>query len=1212
MNLGQSIRSGVKWLAFGKVGGRLFEFAFGIALARLLVPADFGMIATIQIFTGFVGMFVAGGMGQSLIRARQADADDFTAVFTLQLGVGLCVYGMFFAGAPLIAQFFGDPLYAELVRVSALTFLLRPLVTMRNAWLNREMDFKSRTLVDVATGFFGGVVSVALALAGLGVWSLTLSGLIGAFFNYLWLVRLTPLRLRLNFDTATMQRHAGYGARIVGNDFVDYVRVQAKVLLLSKLAGPAFLGLFNKAESLSRIPNQLLMSPTMEPLFRAMSKSQDNLDQVKYLYYRAITLLTAYTTPAYVLLWWIAEPFIAFVYGEKWAAAGAPMSVLTWVGLCLNVLLPSSVLLAVRNRLGQEMLATAINLPLLALACWIGLRWGLVGVAWGLVVAQAVHAVQLYILASRSLPTRWSDLRRALAPGWLLGALTFVALALLDRAIGPWARSAPAAYVFAMSAVGIAVAATAFLFLPLAALHSEAERWRAMLARQSRQALRRLFPSTHQRPEPDAMTTHVRPRPADQSMTPRPVRRRAKTILMLSLAGALAVLAYSARTDLAPQVRRSLAAQWRSFEHWPLPVDTITLPFDMGVADIDGDGHLDLYTTNHNYRQYLFLNGGDGGFRDVLRDWKLDQSPALPGAEQSKDLPAFAQPGAYLYWLGDTLNLRLHAIESLPPLRGTIHLFNLAGVVRNEGVNIRESVSRVGAIPETRIVFDAASSGHLVLYPSSRGTPITVRLDAPWARAQTFVGRLATVPEPFAGVLDPTARQDDSCAQCLTFEMTLLDRHGMAWADFNGDGRPDAFVNRGAIGGTLRSFPAPDRDRVRDELLLSDGPGRFVDRARESGLAKKDCSGRHVRIVDFDGDGRLDIFNNCLDRGNVGGGYPKQLYRQLADGRFEDVAERVKLDFREHEIVDLVWFDTDGDGRVDLFTHEETGYYVYRLVNGVFERNKVHTGPFHRASVKGLKGDTTDYWQFDGKLSVADFDGDGQLDVFVASKRGNVLLAGDGKGGFRPVDLDKVGLPQHSVAATWVDYDSDGRMDLHIVPEGLYRQQPDGRFARTGLLALAEAKYQAAIVNWFDRDGDGMLDVVVALQENASQWRWWERLYKRGDVRGRDDRFDWRVEAHRNLTRGPGWLQLRLVGGSGNPDAIGARVTLRSASRQQVRQVGSHDGAYLSQGHHRLYFGLGDERAPLSLDITWPDGRRQTVSGVAPNQLLTIRRDSLP
>ena len=122
------------------------------------------------------------------------------------------------------------------------------------------------------------------------------------------------------------------GAKIVGNDFVNYLRAQSRTLILSKMAGPAFLGLFNKAESLSRLPNQLLMSPTMEPLFRAMSKAQGNLDQTKYLYYRAVTLLMAYTLPAYALLWWIAEPFITFVYGPKWIESGAPMSILTLAG----------------------------------------------------------------------------------------------------------------------------------------------------------------------------------------------------------------------------------------------------------------------------------------------------------------------------------------------------------------------------------------------------------------------------------------------------------------------------------------------------------------------------------------------------------------------------------------------------------------------------------------------------------------------------------------------------------------------------------------------------------------------------------------------------------------------------------------------------------------------------------------------------------------
>jgi O-antigen/teichoic acid export membrane protein len=481
MTLGDSIRSGVKWLAFGRIGGRLLEFAFGIALARLLVPADFGMTVTVSIFTGFVGMFTAGGMGQSLIRAKVADQNDFSAVFTLQLGIGVLVYLGFFIAAPWIAAFFDEPLYRELIRVSALSFLLRPFLSMRNAWLTRKMDFRSRTLVNMATGAFGGVLSVAMAFAGMGVWSLVVSGLLASLFKSFWLARLTPVVARFNPDIAAMRKHAGYGSRIVGTEFINYLRNQSKIFLLSKLGGPALVGIYNKAESQSRLPNQILMAPTMEPLFRAMSKTQDNLDQTKYLFYRAITLLMAYTLPAYALLWWIAEPFIFVVYGPKWIETGAPMSILTLAGPFLNVALPSSTLLAVRNHLGKDALATGMNIPILAGACIIGLQWGVVGVAWGVVLAQAVFAVHLYSYVLQVLPSRAADLMRAAAPGAALGALQFAVLALVHHVLAPSPHQQPALYLLAMCGSGALTAVLAFLFLPLPALHSERDRWRRQL-----------------------------------------------------------------------------------------------------------------------------------------------------------------------------------------------------------------------------------------------------------------------------------------------------------------------------------------------------------------------------------------------------------------------------------------------------------------------------------------------------------------------------------------------------------------------------------------------------------------------------------------------------------------------------------------------------------------------------------------------------------
>jgi len=481
MSVGQGIRGGVKWLMAGKIGNRFMEFAFGVILARLLVPADFGMIATIAVFTGFVGMFTSGGMGQSLIRAKEADANDFTAVFTLQLTMGVVAYLAFFLTAPWIAHLFDQPLYTNLIRVSALSFLLRPFFVMRNSWLNREMNFKSRSVVDVAAGFVTGISSALMAWGGMGVWSLVLSGLLGALFQNLWLARLTPLKLSLNMDIATMRKHSAYGFKIVANDFVSYLRSESKSLILSKLAGPAFLGLFNKAESLSRLPNQLVMSSTMQPVFRAMSKVQDDLDQTKYLFYRTITLLMAYTTPIYVLLWWIAEPFIGVVYGEKWLEAGAPMAILATAGVFLNVIFPCVVVLSAQNRLGQEMLAQSINLLVIIGATFIGLNWGLEGVAWGIVLSQVSVAVHFYLLVRRTLPTRVGDLIRAAAPGLSLSALLLGVLALTDFLLGAHKTATPLLYLAVMSFCGGLFYSAAFLLIPIPALQTEAARWRQKL-----------------------------------------------------------------------------------------------------------------------------------------------------------------------------------------------------------------------------------------------------------------------------------------------------------------------------------------------------------------------------------------------------------------------------------------------------------------------------------------------------------------------------------------------------------------------------------------------------------------------------------------------------------------------------------------------------------------------------------------------------------
>lgn len=666
------------------------------------------------------------------------------------------------------------------------------------------------------------------------------------------------------------------------------------------------------------------------------------------------------------------------------------------------------------------------------------------------------------------------------------------------------------------------------------------------------------------------------------SATPTPKRWRGFLIVLL-LSGA-ALLLYSARDDLKPPVARLLAGESKWFAAENPPLDTISEIFDLGVVDADSDGRLDIFTSNHNYRQALLLAHSQNGYRDSLTAWGLDQNRDFPGWEQSFTTPVMNQPGLYIYWLGETLTLRAQGLADNQTVAGTLKMFSKIDVHHNQGFKLRQhtSVAADSPIPQTVIEFSVRGDGQLELSPLSRGVPTAIEIDPALALSKIFVGGHKSSPTNHA------------------FAPFLRDRHGLAWADYNADGQLDVAITRGGVGGTIRKLPQNLRQSIRDELFVTGYPPRFKDRATELGIEKKDCSGRHVEWVDFDANGRLDLFINCQDRGKIKGSFPKQLWRQGVDGHFQDVATEVGLGLPDHELIDFIWLDAEGDGDLDLLTTEGKGFFLYRNGSARFLPEFIAKGPFARADVAGLTGEVNNFWRFDGKLSVADHDADGDLDVFSASKEGNALLIND-HGRFKNTSPAAFGLPSKSVAASWIDYDNDGLTDLYTLPDGLFHQETNHHFRATQLLALPQHKYHAAIVHWYDRDNNGTRDLLVATNENHSLWRWWQKPFKIYA-----DRFVWTLAAYRNLGSAHHWLNVEIAGPSGNRQAIGARVTVSTPAGEQVQEVGGNDSSFFSQGHYRLYFGLGTHAQAGKIKVRWSDGHTEEYSNVAADRLLSL------
>ena len=481
MSQGQSIRQGAAWIFASNTGRQILGFFFGIVLARLLAPEDFGTLLTIQIYTGLAGFISGGGMGQALVRAKSVTQTDYDIVFTLQLIIGSLIYAIFFFTAPLFAHWYDNPLYTDLLRLSALSFIFRPFINLPGSMLYRNMRYKAQAYVGVISLIISSAASIVLAYFGYGVWSLIWGGIVGASTNAILQIPLSGWRPGFSLDFKRGRDIARYGFLVSVNDIVGYLRNQVSIFILSRTLGPASVGLYNKGESLAKMPHAFITGSVYHVLFRTMAAEQDNLDKSRYLFFRSIALVAVYATPFYIGLLWLAEPLIRGVYGEKWVTAAGPLLILSfaWPFWLMDNL--SGAVLAAQSWLERELPVQIATLIITALAIVIALPYGIEGVAWAIVGVSVYSAFHLYWLATRCLQAHIGYFFRAIAPAALLNILLALTLYLADLGMPDSLRQHDFVYLGCMGMAGSLIYGLAFLYLPIASLQAERQRWKVKL-----------------------------------------------------------------------------------------------------------------------------------------------------------------------------------------------------------------------------------------------------------------------------------------------------------------------------------------------------------------------------------------------------------------------------------------------------------------------------------------------------------------------------------------------------------------------------------------------------------------------------------------------------------------------------------------------------------------------------------------------------------
>lgn len=620
----------------------------------------------------------------------------------------------------------------------------------------------------------------------------------------------------------------------------------------------------------------------------------------------------------------------------------------------------------------------------------------------------------------------------------------------------------------------------------------------------------------------------------------------AKLQAAVALAALLAVL-------VAPA---AAAAAGDGFVDRDVPIESGRI-FDLGVSDYDRDGRQELFSTNHKFLGTFVETDGSGaagGWKDLMATTGFSQNPQYPGFEDLLREPEAERPGLYIYAQASgrsgadpeknpTLHIVAKDVTGIPLLperaEGTLRLRSAdVEITRREGAQV--DVSRRNL--RTQIDFSVAEEAHLAIKVFKADLPpFRFTIDQAPLLARTYIG------------------PNEVPAGEKSFDLRLIDRHGVAWTDADRDGLVDAFVVRGGLGGGIVDFVG----EIFDELLIQGSGGRFSNRYAGSGLVKGACRSRLTASVDYDADGLLDLFSSCK------ASTPK-IYRALPSGKF---GSRSKALTKVPSAGTFYrWVDLRGDRRPELVVAGKERVTVLQ------SRGLRRWGVIQK--LRALNGTKLVY-----SVAPGDFDRDGDPDLFVGANSGNTLLV-NRRGRLQARRPASVGLPAAGSGANWVDFDNDGRLDLHSVPRGLYRQISPGRFVQTG---FARTRFDAVwgLANWLDADNDGYRDIALAIRRPGGE----------ADL---DTRFAV------NARSGNHWLEVDLAGAPGNPQGVGARVRVQTGGRVQTGWVGQSDGARFSQGHFRLYFGLGDAAVADRVTVLWPDGRSTVLRRVAADQRLVV------
>ncbi len=312
---------GAKWGFINKFTLQPTYFLFGIVLARLITPEEFGILGLTSIFFAIATQLQNCGFGAALIRKQNRTETDCSTMFWYNVCASFVLSGCLFMAAPWFADFFHQPALVDITRVSAVMLFLSSTGSVHRTLFSARRDFKTTAIISIVSCLAGMPVCLYLAYTGWSYWSMVIQGVVTNLLSLILIWICSPWKPQFLWSNKSFKEFFGFGFNLVLGGLANTAYAHSRQFIIGKFYSPASLGNFNKGHHLADMPSSLMNSVVNSVIYPVLATVQDDEEKLVSVYRKYIRVNNIVNQIVLLTMVCNARALILLLYGESWEEA---------------------------------------------------------------------------------------------------------------------------------------------------------------------------------------------------------------------------------------------------------------------------------------------------------------------------------------------------------------------------------------------------------------------------------------------------------------------------------------------------------------------------------------------------------------------------------------------------------------------------------------------------------------------------------------------------------------------------------------------------------------------------------------------------------------------------------------------------------------------------------------------------------------------------